>query len=236
MIELLDIVLSRSDSQCSIDLNSECLTCVFSLASKFFEMIKILSYALQQKLLLLWDLKDRYNRDLRIVSWSSEIWRSTVIVIFAFEIIHLDPNQSALKTWKSSSWMTQKKHNLMTSLSAAFSIESLISYNSQLSTWWLTADWVTERSNSSSSLFSIFSAFYTYWNRWVAWEEVIKRERRRILYFHWWNRRDRIGYIRLRKSSRFSIILSSHSQSHRSVRPDSSLWKCFWHDSALHAP
>ena len=104
------------------------------------------------------------------ISWNFETWKSTVIVIFASEIIHLDFNQSALKIWKSFSWVTQKKHSLMISLSVAFNIESLISYNSQFSIWWLTADWVTERSNSNSSLFShLFTLEFSYRNRTLQW-------------------------------------------------------------------
>ena len=80
-----------------------------------------------------YDLKNRYNRDLRteyadVKDHYDRDFRTR-------NIIHLDPYQSALKTWKPSSWMTQKKHDLMTSLFAVFSIESLISYNSQLSIW-----------------------------------------------------------------------------------------------------
>ena len=133
-------------------------------------------------------------------------------------------NQSALKIWKSSSWVTQKKHDLMTSLFAAFNIESLISYNSQLSIWWLTIDWVTKRSNSSSSLSSKFSLLSVLKSMSCSRERrLIRRERRRIIFSHWWNNRDRNEYIRLRKSSRFSIISLHIHNTQRSIRSNSNL-------------
>ena len=102
-------------------------------------------------------------------SHSDMTWRITVTVIFAsniHSIIHLDFYQSALKIWKSSSWMTQKKHDLMTQLSAAFSIESLISYNSQFPVWWLTANCVTARPGSES-IYIFLSFFFICRSRWV---------------------------------------------------------------------
>ena len=97
------------------------------------------------------DLKNRYNRDFRIEIWSLKKHCDRDFRIR--NIIHFDSYQSALKIWKSFSWVTQKKHDLMISLFAVFDIENLISYNSQFSIWWLTADWLTKRSNSSFSLF-----------------------------------------------------------------------------------
>ena len=179
-----------------------------------------------------YDLENRYNRDLRIRN--PLVWRITVTVIFASNFILLDSYQSAVKTWKSFSWMTQEKHDLMISLFAAFSIESLISYNSQLSIWWLTADWVTGRSNSSSFLSFYFFIFYT--ESMSCSRGMIRRERRRIFYSHWWNRRDRIRYVKLRKSRRFFTFTFHIHNTQRSVRSDSSLWRCFWHGSAFHAP
>ena len=99
-------------------------------------------------------------------------WEIIVIVIFASKFFDLKKslwswsshrlffsisNQFALKIWKSFSWMTQKKHDLMISLFVVFNIESLISYNSQFSIWWLTIDWMTKKSNFNSSF--IFYSF-----------------------------------------------------------------------------
>ena len=96
-------------------------------------------------------------------------WKIIVIVIFASNIhfiIHLDFYQSALKIWKSFSWVTQKKHDLMTQLFVAFSIENLISYNSQFSIWWLTINCVTARSEFES-IYIFLSSFFICRNRWV---------------------------------------------------------------------
>ena len=133
---------------------------------------------------------------LEILSLKKHCSRDLRINISKFFL--LDLYQSALKIWKSSSWVTQKKHDLMTSLSAAFSIESLISYNSQFSIWWLTADWLTE--SFEFEFFLIFYSFTFYIESMSCSREVIKRERRRI---------DAIAFdIRFRKSSRFSISIS----------------------------
>ena len=47
--------------------------------------------------------------------WNFMTWRITVIVIFASNILSFFSisSQFALKIWKSSSWLTQKKHDLM---------------------------------------------------------------------------------------------------------------------------
>ena len=145
--------------------------------------------------LLTW--KNHYNRDFRIE------FTDLKIVIFA-SIILFDFNQFALKIWKSSSWMIQKKHDLMISLFAVFSIENLISYNSQFSIWWLTTDWLTKKSNSSFFLFSIFLFHIS--NRWVVWKKMIEREKRYMI-FYWWNKRDRIEYIKFRNFFRFFVFI-----------------------------
>ena len=124
-----------------------------------------ITYALKRSWCMTW-------KNIVIVIFASETfetWKSIVIVTFALEILSFISihNQSALKIWKSLSWMIQKKHNLMISLSVAFNIKSLISYNSQFSIWWVTVDWMTEKSNSSFSLFSYLFTF-EFWNRDVA--------------------------------------------------------------------
>ena len=195
----------------SVDLNFECFTRAFFLASKFLEMIKILSYALQQRFLdlceyasslrleeSLWSRSSHRIRWLEKALWS---WSSHSKLSLFFSIF----NQSALKIWKSSSWVTQKKHDLMISLFAAFNIESLISYYSQSSIWWLTTDWMTERSNSSSSLFFIFSTFCTEIDELSNFENLLD-----------------------------FLLLSHMHNTQRSIRSNSSLWRCFWHDSVLY--
>ena len=97
------------------------------------------------------------------------IWKIIVIVIFASNIhfiIHFDFYQFALKIWKSFSWMTQKKHDLIIQLLAVFSIESLISYNSQFSIWWLTTNCVTTKFEFESIYIFLFS-FFICRNRWI---------------------------------------------------------------------
>ena len=119
---------------------------------------------------------------------------------------------------------------------ASFNIESSISYNSRLWTWWLTTNWMTVSSEFESLLFSIFLLSYTCWNRWVAREkEMIKSEMRRIIFSHWRNNRDRSECIKFRKSFEFSIFSFHIHNNQRSVKSSSSLWNCFWHDSVFHA-
>ena len=93
---------------------------------------------------------------------NSMTWKIIVIVIFASNIISFFSifSQLALKIWKSSSWMIQKKHNLMTQLSVAFNFESLTSYDSRFSIWWLTANWMTMRFEFESIF--IFLSFYLF--------------------------------------------------------------------------
>ena len=137
------------------------------------------------------DLKNHCDRDSRIEYF--RVWKIIVIVIFASNIL-LDLNQFALKIWKSSSWVTQKKHDLMFSLSAAFNIENLISYNSQSRIWWLNS-WLNDKKiEFEFQLFSILSAFYTGIDELLE-KKMIKRERRRS--------RDR---IRCQISKIFSIF------------------------------
>ena len=129
--------------------------------------------------------------------------------------------------------MIQKKHDLIISLFAVFSIESLISYNSQFSIWWLTIDWLTKKSNSNFFLFFYFFIFHI--ESMSCSRRIIKREKRRIIYFHWWNKRDRIRYVKFRKSRRFFIFTFYIHNIQRSIKSNNNFWKCFWHDSILHA-
>ena len=125
--------------------------------------------------------------------------------------------------------MTQKKHDLMIRLSAAFKIESLTSYNSQLSfdDWQLIDDneiwiWVNINLLISQYQSSYLSASH------IEVDELTKMIRR--------HERDRIEYIDFEIFSIFRI--SSHIHIHhtqRSIKSNSNLWRCFWHDSALHA-
>ena len=164
------------------------------------------------------------HRYLEILRFEKALW--SWFSHSSFFSIH---NQSALKIWKSSSWMTQKKHDLMTSLFVVFRIENLISYNLQLSIWWLTINCATKKSNSSSFLF-FYSLCFLYRNRWVARKKENDSTRKTS------NKRDRIRYIKFWNFLDF--LFSSHIFIHntqRSIRPDSSLWRCFWHDSALYA-
>ena len=100
-------------------------------------------------------------------------------------IIQFDSYQFALKIWKSFSWMIQKKHDLTISLFVVVKIESLISYNSQFSIWWLTTNWLTM--NFEFESFFIFLFFFFVYRI----HEKFKREKRRC--------RDRIRYIKFRK-------------------------------------
>ena len=124
----------------------------------------------------------------------SLIWRITVVVIFAsrivdlknhyrrdFRIEHFSQFIVSLreKSERTSSWMIQKKHDLMISLSAVFNMKCLISYNSQLLIWWLTIDLLTTKFESNSFLLSYFFAFL-YQSRYVI-ARLVKRNRRRIV-------------------------------------------------------
>ena len=107
-------------------------------------------------------------------------------------------------------------------------------YSFQFDDWQLIKwQWDLNSNQSISFISSILFAFYTYWNRWVAWREMIKRAKRRMICY-WWNTRDRNWYIKLRKSFRFSTFHFHIHNTQRSVRSNSNLWRCFWHDSALH--
>ena len=124
------LILSKFDSHCFVDLNSECFTCAFFLTSKFFEMIffhmfcknfwidaSVLNFASN---MLIWKI-------IIVVTFASNllIWKNIIIVIFASKFVFLEIfNQFALKIWKSSSWMIQKKHDLMISLFVALMIDS----------------------------------------------------------------------------------------------------------------
>ena len=109
-----------------------------------------------------WNLKNRCDRDFRIEYFTT--WKIIVIVIFASNILFFSIfSQSAIKIWKSFSWMTQKKHDLMIRLFVAFRIENLISYNLQSSIWWLTANCVTVKSEFESIfIFLFFYLFVSY--------------------------------------------------------------------------
>ena len=107
--------------------------------SRFFHVLQQRFIDLCICMLYSWSLKNRRDRDLRIDFCIYETWRIVVIAIFASNILSFFSifSQSALKIWKSFSWVTQKKHDLMTWLFVAFTIESLNSYNSQFSSY----DW-----------------------------------------------------------------------------------------------
>ena len=194
------------------------------------------SYALQQKfidwcirMLYSWDLKNHCDRDFRIENHSM-IWRITVIVIFASNILSFFSisSQFALKTWKSSSWMTQKKHDLMTQLLVVFSIESLISYNSRFSIWWLTANWMTMRSEFESIHICLFSIFLFHISESMSWSK--KRESL--------NAKDVVIAIAFDISdfeNFLDFLFLFHHYIRRSVRSNINLWRCFWRDSVFHA-
>ena len=137
-------------------------------------------------------------------------WKIAIIAISASEILKFEKalwswpshpksffsifSQFAIKTWKSPSWVTQKKHDLMIQLSAAFKIESLASYNSQLSIWWLTTNCVTVKFESESIFIFLSLSSYAEVDELT---KRIKREKRR--------NRDRIEY-QTSKSSRFLAL------------------------------
>ena len=116
-----------------------------------------------------------------------ETWKIVVIAIFAFwydlknhcdrdfrieySIIHFDFYQSALKIWKSSSWVTQKKHDLITQLFVVFRIESLTSYNLQFSIWWLTTNCVTMRFEFESIYIFISFIFLIHISKSMNWRK-----------------------------------------------------------------
>ena len=89
------------------------------------------------------------------------IWKIIVIVIFASNILSFFSisNQSALKIWKSFSWIIQKKHDLITQLFVVFNIENLISYHSRFPIWWLTTNWMTMKFEFESIYIFLFFIF-----------------------------------------------------------------------------
>ena len=91
MIELFDMILSKFDSQCLVDLNFECFTRVLFLTSKSLEMIKILSCIAVELVYVCFIFKAW--RIVVIAIFALEnflIWKITVIVIFASNIIFFD--------------------------------------------------------------------------------------------------------------------------------------------------
>ena len=154
-------------------------------------------------------------------------WRITVIVIFASNILSFfsTSSQPALKTWKSSSWVTQEKHGLVARLSAASKIESLASYNPQSPSGdWQLIEWQWDLNLSPSIIFYPLCSLYVL-------------EPMSCLKEKWLNAKGAV----VATASDFEISSISCTPSHihntqRSVRSGSSLWRCFWHGSALHAP
>ena len=167
---------------------------------QYFSTSRFLSFRL-------WNLKNRCNRDLRIwfekslSSWFSHlnslIWKITVIVIFASNIILLDFYQSALKIWKPSSWMTQKKHDLMTRTVCCFQYREFDFV--QLTTFdMMTDNWLIDR--KFWIRVTLYFLFF-YFSHWI--DELFEKNDL--------NAKDVVIAIALnikfRKSSRISILI-----------------------------
>ena len=90
----------------------------------------------------------------------------------------------------------------------------------------MTDSWLSDRKIEFEFFFIFYSLYFLYWNRWVAWRRMIRRERRRI---------DAIALNISDFENLLDFLLLSHHNTQRSVRSSSSLWRCFWHDSVLHA-
>ena len=153
------------------------------------------------------DLKKHYNRDFRIDILNFETWRSIVIVIFAFEIISIFFSiyyQFALKIWKRLlEWFKKSMiwwfRCLLFSISRVWfrTIHNLRFDDWQLIEWQKVRIWVF-------LLFSIFLLLLEI-DELLERKENFKREKR--------HSRDRMKYIRFRKSSRF-FYTSSHIHIH----------------------
>ena len=219
VIDLMFRILTRFDSHCLQILNSEFFTRVLFLASKSLEMIKILSYVSQQRFISLcicmlysWDLKNRCDRDLRTLKFYDLKNHCDRDLRIEYSIILLDFSQSALKIWKSSSWMTQKKHELMTRLFVAFKIESLISYNSQFSSddWQLT-EWQWDLNLSSSIIFYSLCFLYVSKSMSCLKKKMIKREKRRCRDRIWL--RNLLDFLHFISHSQYSTLSQIEQQS-----------------------
>ena len=145
----------------------------FFLSIEIFWNDQYFSYVLRQKfinlcirMLYLWNLKNRCDRDFRIRKrFEKSFWSWFSHLLLFFSIF----SQFALKIWKSFSWMIQKKHDLMTQLFAVFNIENLISYNLRISIWWLITNWMTMKFEFESIYICLFFIFLFYISKSMNW-------------------------------------------------------------------
>ena len=198
------------------------------------------------RLLHIYDLKNRYNRDLRIEFWNSKLekalwsWSShslwfeeiIVIVIFASKFVFFDSYSVCNKNLKIIFVNDSKKAWFDDFIACCFQYRE--SDFVQFTIFDLMTDsWLIDRKFWIRVIF-YFLFFYSL-HRIDELSEKKWLNAKDVEYFIFI---DEINAIALNTSNFenfLDFLFSSHHNIQRSIRSNSNLWRCFWHDSILHA-